>query len=86
MPCSPSWATTARASPPCAGKAPSERYAEPFIGAPRTERPPLPLSSKGEGVIRTLPRAWRHPARAAAPTRTFGLTARCATRRRTRRR
>ncbi|OPD88858.1 hypothetical protein AO965_30310 [Pseudomonas aeruginosa] len=47
---------------------------------------PSPLSSQGEGVIRTLPRVWRHPARAAAPTRAFGLTARCATRRRTRRR
>ncbi len=46
---------------------------------------PSPLSSQGEGVIRTLPRAWRHPVRAAAPARAFGLTARCATRPRTRR-
>ncbi|AVJ95555.1 hypothetical protein CSB85_6703 [Pseudomonas aeruginosa] len=46
---------------------------------------PSPLSNQGEGVIRTLPRAWRHPARAAAPARAFGLTARCATRPRTRR-
>ena len=49
MPCSPSWATTARASPPCAGKAPSERYAEPFIGAPRTGRPLSPIQQGRRG-------------------------------------
>ncbi|RTS43786.1 hypothetical protein DY941_20820, partial [Pseudomonas aeruginosa] len=57
----------------------------PYPARERGEGPPCPLSSQGEGVIRTLPRAWRHPARAAAPARAFGLTARCATRPRTRR-